>query len=100
MKNIVHKIDNNKIVISTAELNIVLMKADLEQISCIIPLAYEKSINVPALIITIVVAKRISSEKLLYGKIRLVVIKSITIIANIIAKVVTAIFLLTLGLRE
>ncbi len=51
------------------------------------PLAYEKSINVPALIITIVVAKRISSEKLSYGKIRLVVSKSITIIANIIARV-------------
>ncbi|MGN6351334.1 MAG: hypothetical protein ACTHL3_07715 [Candidatus Nitrosocosmicus sp.] len=64
------------------------------------PLAYEKSIKVPALIITIVVAKRISSEKLLYGKIRLVVSKSITIIVNIIAKVVTANFLLTLGLRE
>ncbi|MGN6624663.1 MAG: hypothetical protein ACTHKK_11025 [Candidatus Nitrosocosmicus sp.] len=64
------------------------------------PLAYEKSIKVPALIITIVVAKRISSEKLLYGKIRLVVSKSITIIVNIIAKVVTANFLLTFGLRE
>lgn len=62
-------------------------------------LAYEKRIMEPALMMPMVVAKSISSEKLVYGKIRRVLSKSITMTTNIIAKVVMASFLFTLKAR-
>ena len=63
-------------------------------------LAYEKRIIEPALTIPMVVAKSISSEKLVYGKIRRVLSKSITMTTNIIAKVVMASFLFTLNVSN
>jgi hypothetical protein len=63
-------------------------------------LAYEKRIIEPALMMPMVVAKSISSEKLVYGKIRRVLSKSITMTTNIIAKAVMASFLFTLNMRK
>lgn len=57
---------------------------------------YARRINEAVLMITIVVTNRISSEVLVYGKICLVVSRSIIIIASKTARVRTANLLLTL----